>query len=138
MIRVVMIIQDYHPMLGGAQRQLAALAPLLQAQQVEVHVLTRRYVGLASFEQVDGVPVYRLPIPGPKPVAALTFIMAALPLIKQLKPDVFHAHELLSPTSGAIAAKRLYHLPVVAKVLRGGSLGDIGKLNRKPFAQQQI
>jgi glycosyltransferase involved in cell wall biosynthesis len=138
MIRVAMIIQDYHPMLGGAQRQLAALAPLLKAQGVHVSVLTRRYSGLSSFEQVDGVPVYRLPIPGPKPVAALAFILTALPLLKRLKPNVIHAHELLSPTSAAIAAKRLYHLPVVAKVLRGGSLGDIAKLKRKPFGQQRI
>jgi glycosyltransferase involved in cell wall biosynthesis len=137
-IRVAMIIQDYYPMLGGAQRQIAALAPLLQAQQVEVFVLTRRYAGLSSFEQVDNVPVYRLPIPGPKPVAALSFILAALPLIKRLKPHVIHAHELLSPTSAAIAAKKLYHLPVVAKVLRGGSLGDLAKLKRKPFGQQRI
>jgi glycosyltransferase involved in cell wall biosynthesis len=138
MIRVAMIIQDYHPMLGGAQRQLAALAPLLKAHNVDVHVLTRRYAGLASFEQVHGVPVYRLPIPGPKAAAALTFILAALPLLRKLQPDVIHAHELLSPTSTAVAAKRLYHFPVVAKVLRGGSFGDIAKLNRKPFGQQRI
>jgi glycosyltransferase involved in cell wall biosynthesis len=137
-IRVAMIIQDYHPMLGGAQRQLAALAPLLQEQSIAVYVLTRRYAGLTSFEMVDDVPVYRLPIPGPKPVAAMTFILAVLPLLRRIKPHVIHAHELLSPTSAAITAKWLYNIPVVAKVLRGGSLGDLAKLKRKPFGQQRI
>jgi glycosyltransferase involved in cell wall biosynthesis len=137
-IRVAMLIQDYHPMLGGAQRQLAALAPLLQERKVEVYVLTRRYAGLVPFEIIDGVPVYRLPIPGPKPVAAVAFVLAALPLLRKIKPHVIHAHELLSPTSAAITAKQLYNIPIVAKVLRGGSLGDIAKLKRKPFGRQRI
>lgn len=137
-ISVAMIIQDYHPMLGGAQRQIAALAPLLEARQVEVHVITRKYAGLKSFELVGGVPIHRLPIPGPKPIAAMSFILSCLPLIKRLNPHVIHAHELLSPVSAAIAAKRLFNIPVVAKVLRGGSLGDLSKLRRKPFGWQRI
>ncbi len=47
-----------------------------------------------------------------------------------MKPDIIHAHELLSPTTTAVAAKRLLGTPVVAKVLRGGVLGDIAKLQR--------
>lgn len=137
-IRVAMIIQDYYPMLGGAQRQLAALAPLLEEMGVEVFVLTRRYAGLSAFEVINETPIYRLPIPGPKPMAALAFVLSSLVLLKRLKPDVIHAHELLSPTSAAIAAGRLYHIPIVAKVLRGGSLGDIAKLKRKPLGWQRI
>ena len=56
-IRVAMIIQGYLPRVGGAERQLAALAPLLQTRGVELHVLTRRYAGLAPFEMLGGVPV---------------------------------------------------------------------------------
>lgn len=137
-LRVAMIIQEYHPVLGGAQRQLAALAPLLRAQQVDLHILTRRYSGLPAFEYIEGVPVHRLPIPGPKPLAALAFTVAALPLLRRLKPDVIHAHELLSPTTTAIAARRLFAVPIVAKVLRGGSLGDLAKLKSKTFGQRRI
>lgn len=137
-IRVAMVIQGYHPLIGGAERQLAALIPFLQALGIEVHVLTRRYDGLTSFELIDGVPVYRLPIPGPKPVAAFSFILTALPLIKKIKPHVIHAHELLSPTTTAIVIKRVFGIPVVVKVLRGGILGDLAKLKRKPFGRQRI
>jgi glycosyltransferase involved in cell wall biosynthesis len=42
-----------------------------------------------------------------------------------------HAHELLSPTTTAVAAKRLIGTPVVAKVLRGGYLGDIARLRNR-------
>lgn len=137
-IRVAMITQDYHPVLGGAQRQIKSLAPLLKALNIDVHILTRRYTGLTSYEFVDDVPVYRLPVPGPKAIAALSFTVSALPLLQKLKPDLIHSHALLTPATTAIAAKRLFHIPVVAKVLRGGCLGDLAKLQRKPLGRHRI
>lgn len=137
-IRVAMIIQAYHPLVGGAERQLASLAPLLQAHNVEISVLTRRYRGLAPFETVDGVPVYRLPIWGPKPAASLLFSLAALFHLRRLQPHVIHAHELLSPTTTAVLAKRLWGTPVAAKVLRGGRLGDVAKLKARPTGLRRL
>lgn len=137
-LHVAMIIQAYWPHLGGAERQLAALAPLLRARGVDLTVLTRRYAGLPAFAEVEGVPVYRLPIPGPKPVASLAFTLSALPLLRRLRPDLIHAHELLSPTTTAVAAKRWLDIPVVAKVLRGGTLGDLAKLARKPLGRRRM
>ena len=137
-IRVAMIIQSYYPRIGGAERQLAALAPLLWEQGIDLQVLTRRYPTLAAFENVQGVPVYRLPIPGPKSLATPIFILTSLHLLKRLQPDIIHAHELLSPALTAVIAKRLFKTPIVAKVLRGGALGDLAKLERKPFGAQRI
>lgn len=137
-LHVAMMIQAYLPLLGGAERQLAALGPLLKNQGVDISVITRRYPGLKKFELIEGVPVYRLPAPGPKPVASLSFSLAALPLLGRLRPDVIHAHELLSPTTTAVTAKRRFGIPVVAKVLRGGALGDLAKLERKPFGRQRM
>ncbi len=137
-IRVAMIIQAYHPHVGGAERQLMALVPLLQDHGVEVHILTRRYPGLKPYEVIGGAPVHRLPIPGPKPVASLFFTLAALPLLRRLRPHVLHAHELLSPTTTAVAAKRLFSVPIVAKVLSGGKQGDVDKLQHKPFGQKRL
>lgn len=129
-IRVAMIIQAYYPYphIGGAERQIAQLAPLLKERGVSVDILTRRYPGLSPFELIDGVPVHRLPIPGPKALKSLAFTASALPVLRRIKPDVIHAHELLSPTTTAVLAKRIFKTPVAAKVLRGGSLGDIAKL----------
>lgn len=130
-LRVVMIIQGYYPRIGGAERQLAALIPLLRDKGIDVSVITRRYSGMSSYQEIDGVPVYRMPVPGPKPLASLVFTLASLWLLWKLRPDVIHAHELLSPTTTALAAKRLFGTAVVAKVLRGGTLGDIEKLMNK-------
>jgi len=137
-LRVAMIIQAYLPRIGGAERQLAALAPLLQAEGCDVHVITRRFPGLAPFELINDVPVHRLPIPGPKFVASGSFTLSAMPLLKRIRPHILHAHELLSPSTTAVAAKRAFGIPVVAKVLRGGLLGDIAKLKRKFLGQRRM
>jgi glycosyltransferase involved in cell wall biosynthesis len=137
-LQVAMLIQAYLPRFGGAERQLAALLPLLKQRDVETFILTRRYSGLSAFEEINGTPVYRLPIWGPKPMAAFTYIAAAQMHIARLRPDVIHAHELLSPASAAQLAHRIWGMPVVAKVLGGGKNGDIDKLRRRPFGQQRL
>lgn len=137
-IRVAMIIQGYHPRIGGAERQLAALIPLLNEQAVEVHVLTRRFPGFKPYDVIQGVPVHRVPIPGPKPVASLAFTILSLPILWRLQPDIIHAHELLSPTTTAVAAKYILGAGVVAKVLRSGDIGDVAKLKRKLFGATRI
>ena len=102
-LRVAMLINGYHPRVGGAERQVGALAPLLQKQGVKVHILTRRYYGFAPFERVDGVPVHRLPIPRPKPLASFFFTLSGLVLLRKLRPDVIHAHDMYSCTTTAVA-----------------------------------
>jgi glycosyltransferase involved in cell wall biosynthesis len=137
-IRIVMIIQSYYPRLGGAERQLAAIVRRLEGQGYEFSILTRRYPGLQAYERVDGVPVYRLPAFGPKILAGILFRLSALFTLWRIKPDLIHAHELLSPSYIAVFARRIFGVPVVAKVLRGGELGDLDKLQRKPFGKWRI
>ena len=137
-LRVAMVIQVYYPHIGGAERQLMALAPLLQQKGVTLQVFTRRFAGLPAFEEVDTVPVHRLPAPGPKPIAALAYIFSSIAKIISFKPDVLHAHEMLSPASTATLAKMVLKRPVVIKVLRGGKLGDIDKLRKRPMGAFRI
>lgn len=133
MPRVAMLIQKYYPHVGGAERQIQYLAPRLQARGFEICVVTRHENGLPRFEIINNVPVYRLACPGPKPLAALFYIWSVVLLLSKLRPDVIHAHEILSPASAALLTKRFHGWPVVVKVLRGGIRGDIYKLKRGPF-----
>jgi glycosyltransferase involved in cell wall biosynthesis len=137
-MRVVMIILEYHPIVGGAQRQLAEIAPLLRDAGVDVQILTRRARGLPAYELIDEVPVHRLPAPGPKAIASVVFVLAALARLRTLRPDVIHAYSLFSPCTIAVLAHRLLGVPSVVKVLRGGYAGDVERLRRKPFAWLRI
>ena len=137
-IKVAMIIQDYIPRIGGAERQLAALAPLLNERGIDIEILTRRYPGLARFEFINGVPVYRLPVSKTKALASLIFTLTAIPVLKKLQPNIIHAHGLLSPTTTAVMAKRLLGIPVVSKSLRGGILGDLERLKNNSFGHRRL
>lgn len=139
LLRVAMIIQRYHPHVGGAERQIAALAPHLQAHGIALTVLTRRYDRqLLPFEIVKGVPVYRLPTPGPKALAALSFTALAQWMVVRQRPHLVHAHELLSPATVALTAKRLFGVPIVAKVLNGGAFGDVAKLQQRATGKRRL
>lgn len=138
-LRVAMVIQRYYPHVGGAERQIGALAPYLQARGVALTVLTRRYdANLSAYEEVAGVPVYRLPATGPKAIAALRFTLAAQWLLARQRPHLIHAHELLSPATVALTAKRLLRVPIVAKVLNGGTVGDVAKLQQRPTGPRRL
>lgn len=135
---VAMVIHDYYPRVGGAQQQVADLARLLQQDGVGVCVLTRRFPGLEAFEVRQGIPVYRLPIPGPPTLAALTFTLSGVRLLSRLRPPVVHAHELFSATTTALTAKRLLGNRVVATAHRSGTLGDVYRVRRKPFGEHRL
>lgn len=126
---VAMIIQNYHPFMGGAEIQLGQVSRRLADRGYTVSILTRRLDDSPTFSKDDGVAVHRIDVSGSKPVASLRFTAGALRLLARLRPDVVHAHELLSPTTTALAYKALSRVPVVAKVLRGGGLGDVEKLS---------
>ena len=137
-LRVVMVIQSYLPRLGGAEKQLAAVCRELRKQGIEPSIVTRRYPGMSAFESIEGTPVYRVPAPRPKALAALCYLAFGSLRIRSLRPQVLHAHELLSPTDLGIIAKRRSGCPLVVKVLRGGSLGDLDKLQHRRGGQARI
>ena len=111
MARVAMVIQRYLPHLGGAVRQLHQMAPRLRARGYAIVVLTRHEKGLARYEEIDGVPVHRLPSIGPKALAGAAFTASAIVKLTQLHPDLVHAHEILTPSSIAVHSKRINHHP---------------------------
>lgn len=137
-MRVAMVILEYHPVVGGAQRQLASIAPLLRERGIEVHVLTRTVEGRAHEELIDGVQVHRLPAPGPKAVASLVFTKHALARLRALQPDVVHAYSLFSPATIAMVARGWLGIPTVLKVLRGGIGGDVERLRRKTLSNIRV
>jgi len=133
-----MVIQRYYPHVGGAEIQLQRLIPRLQARGFEVCVVTRKETGLESFVKVEGVPVYRVASPGPKLLAGALFTLSAARLLSRLRPNVIHAHEILSPTSAAFLAKRFHGWPVIVTIHRGGIMGDIYKLKHRLFGMRRF
>ncbi len=124
-MRIAMVITSYHPIVGGAERQVAQLAQAMQVAGHDVHIVTRHHPGLARAERVAGVPVHRVAAPGPKPLAAAAFLAGAALRLRRLAPDVIHAHSLFSPAIAATLGKALSGAPVLAKPMCGGEAAAI-------------
>ncbi len=127
-IRVAMLTQRYIPFTGGAEKQLSAVLQRLPDLGIDATVITRRHDNSPRYDLVNGIPVHRIDVHGPRVIASINYTVQALRLLRRFAPDVVHAHELLSPTTAAIAYKAMTGTAVAAKVLRGGSLGDIAVL----------
>jgi glycosyltransferase involved in cell wall biosynthesis len=128
-----MVLQSYPPVLGGAQRQVRQLAPLLAERGIGVHVITRRVPGTPRHAEEPGATVERLYVPGHGPSASAMFVAGATHRLLRLRPDVIHAFDLLSPSLAALLASSVSGAPVVAKVLSTGSGGDLDRLGHKWF-----
>lgn len=81
-MRVCHIIGSYRPLIGGAERATETLTAALKSLGADVIVLTRRLDEEApAFEEIKGVPVYRLGVPGRSKLNALTFGLQAIALL---------------------------------------------------------
>jgi glycosyltransferase involved in cell wall biosynthesis len=55
-----MIVNLFHPVVGGAERQAQQLASKLIESGVDIDIITRKQLGCAPFELIDNIPVYRI------------------------------------------------------------------------------
>jgi len=133
-----MVIQSFLPVLGGAQRQVDLLGPPLRRQGVELTVVTRRPPGTARRELRPGLDVRRMPGPDRGPLGSIAYTAAGALSLMRMRPDVVHAHDLLSPSTIALLSHPVVRSPVVAKVLSTGPGGDLDRLLTKPVGRGRL
>ena len=136
-LSVAMIISNFHPYIGGAERQAQQLASRMLQNGATVHVVTRRLPGLAPYEEVDGIPVHRVVTFGRTALASLSYTASALKWLFQhrYETDVLHCHQPLSPMTIGLLAKALWDKPILVKLTGGGSHGNLREIQRLPLTQ---
>jgi len=134
---VAMIVSVFYPSIGGAQTHTLRLSQKLRARGVDAYVITRHHRGLKRYEEIDGVPTFRVGRgDGNKAAAAFSFIGGALRVLygQRRRTQVVHAHQLISPTTIGLIARAVGRAPLVLNPHRSGPIGDIGVLTlRRPF-----
>lgn len=133
-----MVIQSFLPVLGGAQRQVDLLGPLLAQRGVDLTVLTRHPPGTVRREQRAGLEVRRMPGPDRGPLGSVSYTAAGALSLARLRPDVVHVHDLLSPATIALLSRPIARAPIVAKVLSTGPGGDVDRLLTKPLGARRL
>lgn len=125
-MRILMLTQFFHPIIGGIERHVLSLAQQLVERGHEVAVATMWQNELREFEILDAIRVYRLksvmhwlpervfavegrvyPAPLPDPI-----LMVGLKrIIHEERPDIIHAHNTF--VYSYLPLKSFYRIPVV-------------------------
>lgn len=129
---VVMLINEFGQISGGAERQAERLASQLAAQGESVWIVTRRLPGLASAEVRNGFHVLRPATWGPGKLKTITFVFGCLWHLWRLRPSykILHAHLLFGPAFAATLAGHILGKRVIVKLGASGAYGEIHKSQR--------
>ena len=141
-LRVVMVISSFSPIIGGAERQALQLGQSLATRGVKVQVLTRRYPGLATREEIGQITVHRLPVMGNgrNSPSTLLFMSGVVQWLIRNRHDydVVHAHLALSPATAALLAKLVTSKPVLVKTAGSGYYGGLAVARRRPLLSWRV
>ena len=105
---IVMLVNEFGPVSGGAEKQAERLADYLAAHNRQVWVITRRFPGFAAAEKMNEYYVLRPATWGPGKLKTVTFILGALWHLCRLRRSykILHAHLLFGPAFAAAIAFR--------------------------------
>jgi glycosyltransferase involved in cell wall biosynthesis len=151
-MNILMVISQFSPIIGGAERQAEILAQKLVEKGIRVTVLTGWW-NRRSFkrEVIHGVRVFRnfstYGLISPKQnrtlrlLGVVTYMMSLgfHLLFHSREFDLIHVHQVLYPAFISIlVGKKIMKKPVVAKVSCSGLTGDIVNLKRFPLGSFQL
>lgn len=127
-MKICMLIPSFYPLIGGAERQLQSLLPLLRDRGVQPFVLTRRLPGTRARENIAGVQIIRS-WTGSHP---LGFVFSSLYYLVCHRNDwdLVHVHTTDSPTLVAATTRWLLGKPTVVKVRGRGAAAGLAGLQR--------
>ena len=138
--RILFLTAYYFPFQGGAETHARSLASYLTRHDFRVVVLTRRVdQNSPALEEIDGVPVHRVPPAGPRTLlrkwAMIPFAIVKLVVLKG-QYDIVYCPGYQGIGIAGIAAGSLLRRPVV---LRSANLGVLlGKNWDRPLARWRV
>ncbi|HKY52895.1 MAG TPA: glycosyltransferase family 4 protein [Anaerolineales bacterium] len=129
-----MLVNEFTPVSGGAEKQAERLAGYFAARNRPVWVITRQFPGLATTETMNGFHVIRPSTWGPGKTRTITFVLGALRQLWLLRHQIaiIHAHMLFGPAFAAALAGRLLGKRVIVKLGSSGPTGEI-QISQRTF-----
>jgi glycosyltransferase involved in cell wall biosynthesis len=151
-MKVLMVISQFSPMIGGAEKQAQLLARLLIEKGVNVNLIT----GWWKFktprkEMVDGIRVFRnfcfwgmFGIKNNRMIrmfggVAYVISLGAYLFLHGREYDIIHVHQFLYPAFiSVLIGKKVLQKPVLVKSASSGITSDIELLRRFPLGFFQL
>jgi glycosyltransferase involved in cell wall biosynthesis len=102
-MNVLMIIDCFYPIPGGAQTHVRQIIPFLTANGCQVNVLTRRWQkSFPLFEKFEGIPVYRVGLPGRNVISTVSYILGIFWFIVMGRGQIDVIHTQSAVALGAV------------------------------------
>ena len=127
-MNVLMVIERYTPIWGGAENQLRQLIPHLENCGCKIKVVTRRWhKHLHEKEVIDGVEVARIGIPGTGIFSTVIFIHSLIIYIikNHNKIDFLHSHGAVNMGALCSLLAMIFNFSNVAKIATAGKVLDL-------------
>jgi glycosyltransferase involved in cell wall biosynthesis len=148
-MKVLMVISQFHPIIGGAEKQAKLLAQTLAKKGIDVSVITGWWrFGTFHKETIDGIKIIRnyscwgmFGIKGLRPLGVLAYSVSLgiYLLIHRNEYDIIHVHQVLYPAFvSTFIGKGLLKKPILAKMGCSGLTSDIKNLKRFPLGNLQL
>jgi len=127
---VMMLVNLYPPLGGGAEHQAERLAMYLAHRNVFSGVLTRKLDHSPVHEKRDGVQIIRIRELGPGRFRSFSFIFGSVfyMILHAGSFDVLHAHLAFAPAVAASVTGKLLGKRVMIKFGGSGPYGDVQEL----------
>src|SRR5262249_46306158 len=125
---VAMIASIFHPSVGGIQTHTLRLSRKLRQRGVDAFVVTRPRESRPRYEEIEGVPTYRVGIRrGSLALRAGAYVLAGVRQLAALRGrwQVAHVHQMLSPMSLGLLAKSVLGNRLVINPHLSGTNGDV-------------
>ena len=137
--RVLMIISQFYPLLGGAEVQAQLLASSLIKRGMKVSLLTRKFKGLPRYELMEGIPVYRairtIPLGALWGMCYMVSVFLFL-YRKRNEYDIIHCHIVQEfQTIVAVLFKIFFNKKVIVKMSSSGETSDFKVLKEVKFGR---
>jgi len=151
-MKILMVISQFHPLVGGAEKQAQLLAKKLIEKGVSMTLVTGWWkFGTPRKELIDGIKVFRnfcgwgmFGTKNNRMIRMFGGIIYVISLGAYLffhgrEYDIIHVHQFLYPAFvSVLIGKKVFEKPVIVKSASSGSTSDIERLRRLPFGYFQL
>ena len=151
-MKVLMVISQFFPIIGGAEKQAQLLAKKLIEKGVCVDFITGWWnFGTPRKEKIDGIRVFRnfcvWGMFGIKNIRMIRMFggviyeisLGIYLLLHGREYDIIHVHQFLYPAFiSVLIGKKVLKKPVLVKSASSGTTSDIELLKRFPFGDFQL
>jgi glycosyltransferase involved in cell wall biosynthesis len=148
-MKILMVISQFHPIIGGAEKQAQLLAKKLIEKGIDVNIITGWWKqGTPRREIINGIQIFRnfscfgmFGIKGIRTLSGLIYMFTLwlYLLIHRREYDIMHVHQALYPAFVSVfVGKQILGKPVIVKTASSGVTSDIKQLKKYPFGDTQL